>query len=138
MYPEHSIKELGNVRIMPRTIYWFQTPENFKDKDKIELLQKDIWIKPMQLDQIHTISEEEQPILLINLDALIYNNRKIEAHEAYAQAKGIVEKVTARKSLKVVTHTTHINEKMKAFFQEHDMVYLEKNLYNQKLAISYI
>ncbi|MES0489919.1 MAG: hypothetical protein ABUK01_08015 [Leptospirales bacterium] len=134
---ELPIASVGSVKIMPRMIYWFQMPENFKDKDKIELLQKDIWILPSTIDEMSPIQKEKDSIFLLNLDN-VHRHAKRDESDLYKMSQEYIEKLQQKEPIKIVTHTTHLDNRLKTIFKDKGIVYLEKNLYNQKLAIQSI
>jgi len=134
---ELPIASLGAVKIMPRTIYWYQMPINFKDKDRIELLQKDIWIVPSDLETTSSTQEDKDAIFLLNLDDLFKSAKQGDLN-LYKLGNQYIEKLQNKEPIKIVAHTTHLDNQLKNIFQEKSIVYLEKNLHNQKLAIQSI
>lgn len=129
--------QTGKIQAMPRIVYWVAMPENFKDKDKIEILQHDIWIKPINPENIDEISDE-RPIIILNLDSILFRKSHKFTEEEYLKAKTLMEKLETLKPLHTLAHTTTLSENLKKLFNKNGYSYLERNLYNTRLAVTSI
>jgi len=136
---ELSQKSIGSIAIMPKTVYWIGRPENFKEKERVDVLQKDIWINDISLsDSIEEKNIEwSNHVLLVNLDRL---NDRILSKEPVAPGTllKLVEKIDSFKPLHTIVHTTQLNDDYKQIFKRPGYSYAEKSLYDTTIATRFI
>jgi len=128
--------QLGSINIFPKPVYWFEMPETFKEKEKIELLQRDIWIINLDANTLNVESLKPNGIYFFNLDSGILSMRLNDLAEKYKKLKKYTQMFLDIKPGKLVLHTAHIDEHLKKYFNQPEVLYLEKNLYDSKTAIN--
>ncbi|MDH4199993.1 MAG: hypothetical protein OEV66_06390, partial [Spirochaetia bacterium] len=135
---ETNIRMVGRIHAMPRKIYWIAMPESFKEKEKVELLQQDIWVIPFSIEKIPELEGEANIIIFVDLDKTLFSGRASKVASESAIANSLIENIRTVKPLHIIVHTTHINPALKSIFGQASLTYLEKNLYDTTAALATI
>jgi len=135
---EAKLKSIGRIHVMPRKVFWVGMPESFKEKDKIELFQKDIWIIRHLLENLMELEAESEFTLFINLDSALFAGRSSLSIPEGPLAVKLIHNISKIKPLHTIVHTTHISPKIKELFTKASFTYVERNLHDTTAAIATI
>ncbi|MDH4263016.1 MAG: PilZ domain-containing protein [Spirochaetia bacterium] len=135
---EAKVKSIGKIHVMPKVVYWIGMPESIKEKEKIELFKKDIWVNRYPMNRILELQKESEFILFVNLDNTLFTTRSSLAEQEIPSAKKLIKEIELIKPMHSIVHTTHINPKLKELFSKSPITYMEKNLQDPSMGISTI
>lgn len=137
-YIDIDIENFGKITAMPRKVYWIGMPESIKDKPRIELLKKDIWVSNVSPDEIHELQEEESIIVFVNLDLMIHGIRDKSLMPVASVTRKLLDSLSQLNALHTIIHTMHISPELNEMFTKASLTYIERNLYDVNTAISTI
>lgn len=131
----------GEILVSPKTIYWIEMPESIGDHERIELLKKDILLTYQsgcisELQKLSSLNGEYSGFLY-NLDGMLIVNH-IDPNNAYEFFKKLAKIIKALTPRNCFVHTTIIDERITKLFKDEGIAYIEKSLYDNKIAMSTI
>jgi hypothetical protein len=133
---EAKVKSIGRIHVMPRRVFWIGMPDSFKEKEKMELFQKDIWVIKHPAEDIKDLEKESEFILFINLDTILFAGRAILTMQEIPSATKLIQNINLIKPMHAIVHTTHISPNLKDLFTKASFTYIEKNLQDTTSAMS--
>jgi len=135
---EAKIKSLGQIHAMPRKVFWIGMPESIRDKNRMDLLQKDIWVENYPLGKLTELETPSEVILFINLDPILHTARGTTAAPELSTIKNLIKNIQTLKPMHTLVHSTIINPKIQEVFTMASITYMEKNLHDTASATAIV
>lgn len=131
----------GEVIISPKIIYWIQTPVTLGENEKIELLKKDVLLINFDsnIRDLVKLKEKDNSYsgYLFNLDGILQRNH-IKLNAVYPFIEKLAKFINAFMKKRSLIYTTILDKKIGEVFKKFDLIFLEKNLNDKKIAITAI